>query len=275
MKTLGLLAGSGELPYIVAYQAKKMGYKVFAVGLDPLVNESLRKYVDHLEIIHVGKMGTIIKTLLNANVDEAVMVGKVPKTLLYKNQIKPDLKAASMLLKIKDKSDDVIILTIIDEFKKQGINFINLTDIVSSLLTPVGVLGKIKLEKNHQKDIAFGLPIAKAIGGLDIGQTIVVCDRAVMAVEAIEGTDNAIIRGCALCDGGAVVIKISKPSQDMRYDVPTAGVDTINTMIKAGAKVLALEAGRTIMVNKAQMIDLADQAGITIAGIESNLRPLP
>jgi hypothetical protein len=195
------------------------------------------------------------------------MAGKVPKTLLSKNQIKPDLKAASMLLKLKNKSDDEILLTIIDEFTKQGIKFINITDIVSSLLTPVGVLGKNGLDKNMQKDIDFGLPIARAIGNLDIGQTIVVYDRAVMAVEAIEGTDNAITRGCSLCYGGAIVIKIFKPKQDMRYDVPTVGVDTINTMIKGGAKVLALEAGRTLMVNKAEMIEMADKAGITIVGV--------
>ncbi|MBF0541373.1 MAG: UDP-2,3-diacylglucosamine diphosphatase LpxI [Nitrospirae bacterium] len=271
MKTLGLLAASGELPYIVAYQAKKMGYTVNAIGLDPLVNESLRKYVDHLEIIHVGKMGTIIKTLLNSGAEKTVMAGKVPKIMLSNSQIKPDLKAASMLLKLKNKSDDEILLTIINEFERQGINIINITDIISSLLTPKGVLGKHKLDKHMQKDIDFGLPIARAIGSLDIGQTIIISDRAVMAVEAIEGTDQAIIRGCSLCNNGsngnAVVIKVLKPQQDMRYDVPTAGVDTINTMIKAGAKVLALEAGRTLMINKEEMIALADKAGITIAGV--------
>ncbi len=267
MNILGLIAGMGDLPVTIATEAKAKGYTVFAVGLAPLVDSTLEKYVDEFRLINVGKLGAIIKAFRTASVQKAVMGGKVPKTLLYKSRIIPDFRALTLLLKLKDKKDDSILLAVTEEFKKEGIAFMDVTDFTSSLLTQEGVLTKKGLSKNEKRDIEFGFTIAKEIGRLDIGQTVVVKDQAVMAVEAIEGTDQAVLRGGEAGGEGAVVIKVSKPGQDKRFDFPAAGLETLASMVKAGARVLALEAGETLMVNKDQMIKEADKAGITIVGV--------
>ncbi len=266
-KTLGILAGKGELPIVIAQEARRKGYRVLAIGLEPLVDKKLSNYVDDFKPINVGKFGKIIDTLKKASVVEAIMGGKVPKTLLFKSNILPDLKAMSILLRIKNKSDDSILKSITDELKKEGINMLNITDFTSDMLTPGGVLTTIGLKDNEKRDIEFGLPIVRETGMLDIGQTVVIKDQAVMAVEAIEGTDSAILRGGEVGGEGSVVIKFSKPDQDLRFDFPVAGTDTIRSMIKVRARVLALESNKTIMLRKEEMIEMANKEGITIVGV--------
>jgi hypothetical protein len=268
MPTLGLIAGTGDLPRAVAEGARKMGYRVFAVGLAPLVDESLALYVDEFTLISVGRLGDIIKALKKASVTEAVMSGKVPKSLIYKSKIVPDMKVVSLLMKLKNRSDDSILLAITAEFEKEGIKMRNITDFTEDLLAPLGVLTKGKLSEDEQKDIDFGYPIARRIGGLDIGQTVVVRSLAVMAVEAIEGTDAAIRRGGELAGGGAVVIKVSKPAQDKRFDFPVVGADTVRSMAAVKARVLAIEAGRTLIVSRVETVTEAERAGITIVGVK-------
>ncbi len=272
MKTLGLIAGMGELPLAIAEEASQKGYRVFAVGLEPLVDLKLADLVDDFKLINVGKLGSIINALKKASVKEAVMGGKVPKTLLYKSNIKPDIKAMTTLLKLKNKSDDSIMMALTDELIKEGITLLNTTSFTSELLTPYGILTKKVLTKDEKKDIEFGFPLAKEIGRLDIGQTVIVQGQAIMAVEAIEGTDKAIIRGGKLAGKNAVVIKVSKPNQDMRFDVPVTGLETLRSMYEVNARVLALEAQKTILVRKNKMIKKANEVGITIIGIsESDL----
>lgn len=266
-KQIGLIAGQGELPIAIADEARQLGYSVFAIGLDPLVDDKLADFVDHFTKISVGKLGSIIKTLKKASIKEAVMGGKVSKTLLFKSKIVPDLKAVGLLFKLKDKKDDSILLAIVEEFKKEGIDFLGIPVFTSKLIAPKGVMTKKGLSKHEEKDIEFGLPLAKEIGRLDIGQTIVVKDQAIMSVEAIEGTDSAIIRGGSLAEDGAVVIKVAKPNQDTRFDYPAVGLDTLNSMIKGRARVLAVEADNILMMQKDKMIQLADESGITIFGI--------
>ncbi|MEO5360007.1 MAG: UDP-2,3-diacylglucosamine diphosphatase LpxI [Nitrospirota bacterium] len=267
-KTLGLIAGMGYLPMAVAEEAHRQGYKVFAVGLEPVVNEALRDYVDDFTIVNVAKLGTLIKTLKGAGLTEAVMAGKVPKSLLYKNKTMPDMKAVSFLIKLKDNNDDSILNALVEEFKSEGIKILNITDFTSGMLTPAGLLTKKGLSKDEQKDIDFGFPLAKEMGRLDIGQTIVVKGRAVMAVEAIEGTDMAIRRGGELAVTGAVVIKTSKPAQDKRFDYPAVGLDTITAMKEVKARVLAVEADSTLIVQKDAVIKEAQAAGISIIGVK-------
>ncbi len=272
MKTLGLIAGMGELPLAIAEEASQKGYRVFAVGLEPLVDLKLADLVDDFKLINVGKLGSIINALKKASVKEAVMGGKVPKTLLYKSNIKPDIKAMTTLLKLKNKSDDSIMMALTDELIKEGITLLNTTSFTSELLTPYGILTKKVLTKDEKKDIEFGFPLAKEIGRLDVGQTVIVKGQAIMAVEAIEGTDKAIIRGGKLAGKNAVVIKVSKPNQDMRFDVPVTGLETLRSMYEVNARVLALEAQKTILVRKDKMIKKANEVGITIIGIsESDL----
>ncbi|MBF0486967.1 MAG: UDP-2,3-diacylglucosamine diphosphatase LpxI [Nitrospirae bacterium] len=267
-KTIGLIAGMGYLPMAVADEARRQGYRVFAVGLEPVVNEALRDYVDEFTTVNVAKLGALIKTLKGAGLTEAIMAGKVPKSLLYKNMAMPDMRTVSFMLKLKNHNDDSILNALVEEFASEGITMLNITDFTSGMITPAGLLTKKGLSKEEQKDIDFGFPLAKEMGRLDIGQTIVVKGRAVMAVEAIEGTDMAILRGGELAVSGAVVIKTSKPAQDKRFDYPAVGLDTIAAMKTAKARVLGLEAGNTLIVQKDAVIKDAQAAGISIIGVK-------
>lgn len=271
MKKIGLIAGKGELPQIIADTARAKGFQVAAVGLEPLADKTLAAHVDEVKWINVGKLGKIIDSFRKWGISEAVMAGKVPKVLLYKGEIKPDLRAIKLLFTLKDKSDDSILLAITEELRKDGIALRNTTDFCRDMLTPEGVLTDEEVSEGEWKDIAFGWKIAKELGRLDIGQTVVVKDQAVMALEAIEGTDEAIKRGAAYAGTGAVVVKVSKPDQDMRFDVPVAGLDTLRAMIGTRARVLALEAGKSILLHKEILLKEADEAGISIVGYNGKL----
>lgn len=266
IKKLGLIAGKGELPKAVASEARAQGYKVIAIALEPLADKSLSSYVDEMKLVNIGKFGKIIKSMQAYGIKEAVMAGKVSKTLLYKSDITPDMRAIKLLFSLKDRSDDSILQSITKELEKEGFQILDITRFCQGLLTPDGVLTKRRPTKNEWNDIAFGWRIAKEIGRLDIGQTVVVKNQAVMAVEAIEGTDEAIKRGGELAGGGAVVVKVSKPNQDTRFDVPTVGLGTLHAMIDAGACVLSVESGNSIFLDKEILIKESNKAGISIVG---------
>jgi DUF1009 family protein len=266
MKKLGLIAGTGELPIAVAQEARSLGYKVMAVALEPLADKALSSYVDVIKWVNVGKFGKLIDSLKNYGIKEAVMAGKVTKTLLYKSKIMPDLRAVKLLFSLKDRKDDSILLAITKELEEEGITLLDITLFSSKLLTPEGVLTKDRPTEDEWKDIEFGWKIAKEIGRLDIGQTVVVKNQAVMAIEAIEGTDEAIKRGGRLAGSGAVVVKVSKPNQDMRFDVPVVGLDTLRAMIEVGATVLSVESKKSIILKRDAIIEESKKAGISIVG---------
>ena len=265
-KKLGLIAGKGDLPMVVAGEAKARGYSVIAFGLESLADESLGSYVDEMNWINVGKFGKLIDGLKKSGVKEAVMAGKVSKTLLYKSKITPDLRAVKLLFSLKDRKDDSILLAIADELSKEGITLLDITMFSRELLMPAGVLTKSRPSEDEWKDIKFGWEIAKEIGRMDIGQTVVVKDRAVMAVEAIEGTDEAIRRGGSLAGKGAVVVKVSKPNQDMRFDVPTVGAQTVLAMREVQARVLCVEPQKSLVLDRERLIEEAKKADISILG---------
>jgi UDP-2,3-diacylglucosamine hydrolase len=265
-KKLGLIAGMGDLPKAIASEAKSQGYTVIAIALEPLADKSLSSYVDEIKWVNVGKFGKIIESMKNFDIKKAVLAGKVSKTLLYKSKITPDIRAVKLLFSLKDRSDDSILLAITSELEREGINLLNITHFSSTLLTPQGVLTKKSPTSEEWKDIAFGWKIAKEIGRLDIGQTVVVKNQAVMAVEAIEGTDEAIKRGGKLSGGGAVVVKVSKPNQDMRFDVPVVGLNTLKAMIEVGARVLSVETKKTLLMDKEKIIEESKKAGISVVG---------
>jgi hypothetical protein len=266
MKKLGLISGMGELPKVIASEARAQGYTVFAIALEPLADRSLSSYVDEIKWVNVGKFGKIIDTLTKHNLKEVIMVGKVPKSLLYKSKITPDLRAIKLLFSLKDRSDESILQAIAQELEKEGFTLLNIASLSSSLLTPEGILTDDSPTEDEWKDIAFGWKIAKEIGRLDIGQTVVVKNQAVMAIEAIEGTDEAIKRGGRLAGKGAAVIKVSKPNQDMRFDVPVVGLNTIRSMTEVGARTLAVEAKKSIILDKDKMIEESKKAGISVIG---------
>jgi DUF1009 family protein len=267
-KKLGLIAGMGNLPKAVASEAKRMGFNVAAIALQPPADESLKPIADEFHKISLGRFGGLIALLKKLAITDVVLAGKVPKDLLYKNKahIIPDMKAVKILFSLRNRADDTIMKAIVREIEELGIRVRNTTDFTKDLLVPEGVLTRKKPSKKELQDIAFGWNIAKKIGQLDIGQTVVVKDMAIMAVEAIEGTDEAIKRGGDLAKKNAVVIKVSKPLQDMRFDVPVAGLDTLRTMKKKGARVLALETGKCIIVDMKNFISKANEYGIVVVG---------
>lgn len=272
IKTLGIIAGKGDLPKAIASEAKNKGYRVIGIALHPAADDTLSPFVDDFYKVHIGRLGGIIKLLKKCSVKEVIMAGKVSKSLLYrdKKSLVPDLRAIKLLFSLKDFSDSTLLIAISSELEKEGIKVIKTAQFTENILTTKGVITKKQPQKMQWEDIEFGWKIAKEIGRLDIGQTIVVKNKAVMAVEAIEGTDEAIIRGGTLAESDAVIIKVSKPQQDMRLDVPVVGVDTISAMKKVKAKVLALEAGKSIIIDKERFIREADRAGITVVGVSDD-----
>ena len=270
-KKLAIIAGMGGLPKTVASEAKKMGYRVVGIALQPPSDESLRPFVDDFHKINLGRFGGLISLLKKLSITNAVMAGKIPKDLLYKNKTRviPDMKAVKLLFSLKNRADDTIMNAVVDELENNGITLRSTTDFTRNLLAPAEVMTRKKPSKDELKDIEFGWGIAKEMGRLDIGQTVVVKELAVMAVEAIEGTDEAIKRGGRLAEKNAVVIKVSKPRQDLRFDVPVVGIDTLYSMKNVEAKVLALEAGKCIIVDKEKFIKEADNEGIVVVGVRS------
>ncbi len=266
-KSIGLIAGQGMLPRIIAEDARKNGYRVVAVALSGLADGSEKDYAHVLKRINAGKVNSVLGFLRDNGVTEAVFAGKVPKSMLYDGTVIPDFRALGLLKKIVDQRDDTIIDTIVSEFEREGIKFLDMKEFCSDLLTPEGKLTKRGPSRSESRDIEFGFKMAKEVGRLDIGQTVVVKDRAVMAVEAIEGTDEAIKRGGALAKEGAVVVKVSRPGQDMRFDVPVVGPDTLEALVQAKVRVLALEAHKSIFLERDAFISGAEEAGISIIGM--------
>ncbi len=267
-RMIGLIAGSGELPFAVAAEVRAGGLGLVVFALKGLAGEGLAGLADEYQPVEVGKLGKLITAIKKSGVQQVVLAGKVSKTLLYKMNIVPDVRAVKFLFSLKDRKDDTIMAAFLGELESEGLSVMATTDFTQSLLAPSGCLTKRTLTKGELKDVRFGADLAREIGRLDIGQTVVVKNRAVMAVEAIEGTDEAIKRGGALAKSGAVVVKTAKPNQDFRFDVPVVGIETIKSMKAVGASVLALEAGRVIVVNREEVVKMADSVGISVMGFD-------
>jgi len=265
MEVLGILAGVGHLPVEVALSAKSLGYEIVAIGLVPGIDVELPGAVDKYYDINVGKVGKIISTLKKHNVTKVTMIGKVTKEVLYKlGGVVPDFRAIKILASIPDRKDDTIMNAIVKELEDEGMEVMDQTVLIKPLLPAPGVLTKRKPTEEELADMEFGFKMAKAIGGLDIGQTVVVKNQAVMAVEAIEGTDACILRGGYLGKGGVIVAKTAKPNQDQRFDIPGFGTKTMESMITAGATGIVIEAGNTLIVEREKTISLAEKHNITI-----------
>lgn len=267
-KTLGIIAGNGDLPLLIAKEALHKGYYVVIFALEP-VAEVPDDAGDEVIRLNVGKLGGLLKALKTAGVSEIVMAGKVTKELIYNGggKVTPDLKALGLLMSLKDRKDDTIMRAVCEEIESLGIKIRNTTDFAGRLLMPEGVLTKRKPSRSELKDLEFGYRMAKEIGKLDIGQTVVVKDLAVMAVEAIEGTDEAIRRGGKLAREGAVVVKVSKPDQDFRFDVPVVGLNTVKALAEVSGRVLGVESKKALILQREELIEFANKKGISIIGI--------
>jgi DUF1009 family protein len=266
VKKLGLIAGNGKFPLLFAAEAKRAGYAVIAVAHRGETEERLGEIADEVTWVYVGQLGKIIKVFQRAQVTEAVMAGGIRKVRLLSN-FRPDLRGVRFLAKFKSREDDVLLRGIADELASDGIRVLESTLCLPQIICPVGVLGKRQPDEQEWDDVKLGFRVAKEIGRLGIGQTVVVKNQVVVAVEAVEGTDAAIQRGGALAKGGCVVVKVSKPQQDLRFDVPAVGVETIARLHEAGGGVLALEAGKTILLEKENFLAQADSHDIAVVGI--------
>lgn len=266
---LGLVAGAGQFPFLCARAARRRGRKVVAIAHKGETDSLLSEEVDQIEWVHLGQLGKLIKTLKKAGASEAIFAGSITKTRMFRDA-RPDLRAIKLWRSLKNRLDDGILRAVADEIEGEGIQVIPSTVLLKDLLVPLGVLTRCSPSKKQWEDIRFGWKLAKELGRLDIGQCVVVKDRAVLAVEAIEGTDNTILRGGQFGGRGTVVIKICKPRQDIRFDLPSIGTQSIQKMTQVKASVLAVEVGRTLFFDRDSTIDLANRSGIAIVGIEGD-----
>ncbi len=269
-KRIGLIAGSGVFPVLFARKAAAKGFAVFAAGYHNETDPALADSVTAIEINYIGQVKRLIRFFKKHNITEAVMIGAIQKPGAIMD-IRPDMKAISMITNMRSCThDDRILRVFARTLEDEGIRIRPSTFLLPELLAQKGCWTKRKPARSERGDIALGWKMAKEIGRLDIGQCVVVCNGSVIAVEAIDGTDSTIRRGGGLCSGNAVVVKVCKPIQDFRFDVPAVGAQTIRTMYDSGATVLVIEAGRSLVFDKAEMIALADQWKMTIMAINSN-----
>ena len=267
MERVGVLAGIGQLPVECAKAAKAQGHEVYAVALLPETEPALRDYADDYQQISVFKVGRILSYLKKNKVTQVTMIGKVTKELLYAHKAMPDFKTMQILMKLPDRRDDTVMEALVAAVESTGARVVDQTALIRPLMPSAGVLTRRKPTTEEKQDMEFGFRMAKEIGRLDVGQTVVVKHLAVMALEAIEGTDACIRRGGKLARGGAVVAKVAKPQQDTRFDVPAVGLTTLKTMVEVGAKALVIEADRTLLAEKEEVLALADANDITIVAM--------
>jgi DUF1009 family protein len=276
---IGLVAGWGRFPVVVAEALKAQGYEVHCIGLRGHADESLSAVCDSFVLSGVARLGSHIRYFHRRGVEQATLAGKVFKHKLLFGRfgwlsMVPDLRTIRAFFPMyylgkKDRKDDTMLSVVIHEFAKDGITMAPATDFAPELLAPAGVLTRRGPTSTEKQDIEFGWPLAKEMGRLDIGQSVAIKGRAVLSVEAVEGTDACIRRAGELCPlGGFTVVKVAKPQQDMRFDVPTIGQGTIQSLADSGARCLAIEAGKTIIVDQAEVIAEADRLGISIVAID-------
>jgi len=269
LSRIGLIAGYGSFPLELAASLQSQGVEVHTVAAREETFPEIERYSASTCWLHVGQLGGMIQAFKAANVDAIIFAGKVRKLHLFRN-FRPDLTAIKTLARIPDRKDDTLMNAIADEVIKAGIKVLPQTEYAGEMLAGEGLLFGPKPDKAAFHDIDFGYIQARGIAALDIGQTVVVQDRAVLAVEAIEGTDEAIARGGSMGNGKAVVIKVAKPNQDLRFDVPAIGSDTIEAMQASGCKVLAIESGKTLILERQKTKKVAQQHGISVLGMRGD-----
>jgi len=271
-ETIGLIAGNGRFPLLFAEAARREGLRVVAVAHRGETESEIERAVDALTWVRVGELGKIIRVFVAAGVRRAVMAGGIRKARLFSG-FRPDLRGAAFLARVRSFHDDALLRGIALELERDGIQIVSSTILLPSLVTREGVLGSVRPGRAEWKDIAVGFRVAKDVGRWDVGQSVVVKNGIVLAIEGIEGTDACILRGGELARGGIVVVKVAKPEQDLRFDVPAAGPGTVAAMRAANGRVLALEAGRTIVLERDEFLAAADAASIAVVGVTEATLP--
>jgi DUF1009 family protein len=276
-KRIGLMAGWGRYPIVIAEALRRQGYETYCLGVADHADPKLAEVCHEFQWSGLAKFGGAIRYFKRCGVTEAMMAGKIFKTRLFGRfawlHHLPDLRTIRMCIPFfwtrqKDTRDDTLLMAVVDEFASEGIRLSPATDYAPELLVKPGQLTRRGPNFAQQKDIEFGWRMAKEMGRLDVGQSVAVKNQTVLAVEAVEGTDQNIRRAGTLCKAGRfTVVKVAKPQQDMRFDVPTIGVGTLETMLESGGEVLAVEAGKTILLDQADVLEFADRHKLIVVSL--------
>lgn len=264
---LGLIAGSGAFPVLLAKSAKEFGLSITAVAIKGDTSAALAKFVKNIHWINAGQLGRLFSIFKEEGITKAVMAGQVNPRHLFNKRLLLDERLNNLLESLRDKRCDSILGALAYDLEAQGIELIDSTIYLKNFMVTPGVLTRPVPTAREKQDISFGAGIAKAIANIDIGQTVCVKEKSIIAIEAVDGTDATILRAGRIAGSGVVVIKVSKPRQDMRFDIPVIGLRTIKVLKKAKATCLAVESEKTLFLEKEQALCLADKNGISIAGI--------
>lgn len=277
-RRIGLIAGWGRYPIVLAEALKREGFEVICLGIRHHASPQLAEICDDFGEVGLARLGAALRFFQRRGIHQATMAGKIHKVLLFQRfcwlRHLPDWTAIRtfyphFVASTQDRTDDNLLGTVVNFFGRHGIVLGPATDLVPELLVKHGLLTQRRVSAAEQKDIEFGWRLAKEIGGLDIGQSVAVKGRAVLAVEAIEGTDECIRRAGVLCPaGGFTVVKVAKPQQDMRFDVPTIGLGTLQTLVESGGRVLAVEAGKTIIIDEPEVVAYANRHSISVVAVD-------
>ena len=264
LKIIGLIAGNRQFPFLFARAARDQGYKIVAAAIVGDTSPFLFFSVDKFQYFKVGELKRLFEYFRQNAVKEVIMAGQVNQDNLFNPAVELDEEFQALRDALRDRKADTIFAAVADRLSKEGMTLLDSTFLLKKYLAPRGTLTKRGPSESELKDIEFGLTIAKLVGGIDIGQTVVIKEKAIVAIEAMEGTDRAILRGGSIARQGAVVVKTSKPDQDNRFDVPVIGPRTIQAMASVQASCLAIEADKTLIIDREKTVSLANKAGICL-----------
>ena len=263
----GLIAGNGKFPFLVLEGAHKIGAEMAVAAIREETDPEIERVADSVTWVGIGQLGRMLRFFKNEGVEKAIMAGQVKHVQIFSSAV-PDVRMLKMLLRLPRRNTDALIGAVAGELASEGIELIDSTYFLKDQLPQPGTLTKREPDERERGDIEYGLEIAREIARLDLGQTIVIRDRACVAIEAMEGTDAVIRRAGQLVRGRLTVVKIAKPDQDMRFDVPVVGIPTIESMVESAATCLCLTAGKTLMFDREEMLHLADKNGIAITAVK-------
>lgn len=266
--TLGIIAGNGRFPFLVARAARKAGRRVVVMAIREEASPDLEAEADELHWLGLGQLGRCIELLKETGAHEAVMAGQVKHRQIFSDVV-PDLTLLGVLARLAFKNTDSLIGGVADALGRAGIRLLPSTALLEEHMASAGAMTRRAPTGAEAQDIAYGREIAGLLAGRDLGQTVVIKDRAAVALEAMEGTDEVIRRAGRIAGAGCVVVKVAKPRQDLRFDVPVVGAGTLEAMAEAGARVLAVDAGRTLMLDRPELLARADAAGVAVWGMAS------
>ena len=262
----GLIAGNGRFPFLVLEGARRAGVSLSVAAIKEETDPKIEAYAERITWVGIGQLGKMIRFFKREGVERAIMAGQVKHVQIFSGAL-PDVRMLRMLMRLPRRNTDAIIGAVADELASEGIELIDSTYFLQDLLPQAGQLTRRAPDERERGDIEYGLEVAREIARLDLGQTIVVRSRACVAIEAMEGTDATVRRAGTLARGRLTVIKIAKPDQDMRFDVPVVGIPTIETMFEAGATCLCITAGKTLMFDREAMLRLADAKKIAVVAV--------